>query len=212
MGPQPPAGHRAIQRRRGKSVSGVGYASGDADLFKQITTSTPQPVNIMDSREGTVLLHTGDFVVFQLQFSVGDGKAISKDWEALNALESIFVPWSPWHGLAPLGDVAASLPTVQCTLSGSAIPSSGKLLHAPFDHIAVHEYFADYIEHDEDTYIRSHFGVARANIISGTDQTMDNMANLMLSRIDKSGNLKMFVEQLWDAGMEELALKFCPAL
>lgn len=84
----------------------------------------------MDSREGTVLLHTGDFVVFQLQFSVGDGKAISKDWEALNALESIFVPWSPWHGLAPLGDVAASLPTIQCTLSESAISSSGQLLRA----------------------------------------------------------------------------------
>lgn len=166
---------------------------------------TPLPKNIVDAPNGTIILGTGDFVVLHLQFRVGDDNTIVKDWEALGTLEAITLPWAPWDGITAYADVAASLRSVQSPPADKSGPADAGLLRVPFDQHAVHSYFADFIEHGEDAYIRSHFGDARGDMVRGTDAAMNSMTLEVLRRIEQAGNLDILVERLRETGMGELA-------
>ncbi|OJT03812.1 hypothetical protein TRAPUB_5542 [Trametes pubescens] len=166
------------------------------------------PAHVKDANNGTVLLKTGDFVVFQLQFRVGDGDTISKDWEALSALEALFVPWVPWDGVQEPATLAMSLPTVQSSPYADGTSTLGRLLRVPFDQRAIKDYYADFVERGEHAYLESHFGRGPASTMQTSDSSMNAMVTEMIRRIVREGNISAFIERMSDAGMENLVDKF----
>lgn len=173
----------------------------------EVKADAPLPANIKDAKEGTILLATGDFAILHLQFRVGDGDTISKDWEALGALEALLLPWAPSDGTSTPAALAASLPTAQSSTSGESSTAHGRLLRAPFDQRGVDEYFADFIEHGEETYMRSHFGDARANMSRLADGSMAVMGEALLAKVAQAGNTDVLIQRLRDSGLGELADK-----
>ncbi|KAI0635897.1 hypothetical protein C8Q77DRAFT_1100288 [Trametes polyzona] len=187
----------------------VSYLNG-AEMKKD----APPSANIKDANNGFVLLNTGEYAILHLQFRVGDGDMISKDWEALGALEAIYLPWAPWDGSTPLDATAASLPSAHAhslanpTADGSdSTAHAGKLLRAPFDQRAIRSYYADFIERGEEAYMRSHYGDARADMARNADEMMAAMGEMLLSQVAQAGNTDILVRRLRDCGMGELADK-----
>ncbi|OJT10743.1 hypothetical protein TRAPUB_12737, partial [Trametes pubescens] len=174
----------------------------------ELVPHTPLPTHVKDSTEGTILLNTGDFVVLHLQFRVGDGNKITKDWEALSTLEAVFLPWVLWDGVTPLSNIAASLPTVQSSSSVESSQACGQLLCAPFDTQAVHHYFAHFIQSGQNAYMESHLGSARADLATTMDHSTFVMGDRLLRGIAQAGNLHVLVRRLREAGMDNVVDKF----
>ncbi|KAL1949447.1 hypothetical protein VTO73DRAFT_8328 [Trametes versicolor] len=172
-----------------------------------VKKDAPLPENIKDAKEATILLNTGEYVILHLQFRVGDGNTISKDWEALGALEALLLPWAPSDGTSTPAALAASLPTAQSSTSGESSTVRGRLLRAPFDQRGVDEYFADFIEHGEEAYMRSHFGDARADMSRLADESMAVMGEALLAKVAQAGNTDVLIQRLRDSGLGELADK-----
>lgn len=172
----------------------------------EVKNDAPLPANIKDAKQGNVLLSTGDFAILHLQFRVGDGDTISKDWEALGALEALFLPWAPFHITSTSTALPAALPTAQAPASGAE--GSG-LLRAPFDQRGVRAHYADFIEHGEEAYMRSHFGDAGGGGggMSRAEGMIAAMGEMLLGQGAQAGNADVLVQRLRDAGMGELADK-----
>lgn len=163
-------------------------------------------------KEATVLLNTGDYVILHLQFRVGDGDMIYKDWQALSALEAFFIPWASCDGTSMLPALAASLPTAQSPAARDNGPVHGRLMRAPFDHHAVREYFADFIERGQDAYTRSHFGDAHADMLHGAEERVEMMGEAFLQQIAQDRNtVEVLTQHLRDVGMVEFADKVARA-
>lgn len=172
-------------------------------------SSAPLPERVKDAHEGTIVLCTGDFVVLHLQFRLGDDETISKEWDALQVIEAIFIPYVPLDGIGAHVDLSPSLPTVQSPVSVDDTPAIGRLLRVPLDQAAVRDYFADFLQHGQEAYMRSHFGAARADMTSRGDAAMMLMGDRLLRGVVQSRNLTQLVRRLREAGMYDLAAKFC---
>ncbi|OJT07607.1 hypothetical protein TRAPUB_1537 [Trametes pubescens] len=181
---------------------GISYING-----VEVKKDAPLPDNIKNANEATILLNTGEYAILHLQFRVGDGNTISKDWEALGALEAFFLPWAPWDGTSAPAALAGSFPTAQAPASDASSTTHGRLLRAPFDQPGVDEYFADFIEHGEEAYTRSHYGDARANMSRVADESMAVMGERLLAQVAQAGNTDVLIQRLRDSGMGELADK-----
>lgn len=177
-------------------------------IIPKVVDGMPVHAQVKDAQHGTVLLKAGDFVVFALQFRVGDGDTISKDWEALSALEALFVPWVPWDGVEESATLTSSLPTVQSTANADGTCTLGRLLRVPFDQRAVKDYYADFVEHGEHAYIESHFDTGTANMTRKGDTSTNSMVIEMIRRIKRAGNIRPFIQRMSEAGMENLVDKF----
>ena len=84
------------------------------------------PPSVKDEKEGIIALNPGEYAILHLQFRVGDGNRISKDWEALGVCETIRIPYTIWDGTAPPASLIPSLPLAQ----GPATSDAGKALGA----------------------------------------------------------------------------------
>ncbi|KAI0649152.1 hypothetical protein C8Q79DRAFT_999011 [Trametes meyenii] len=175
-----------------------------------------RPAHIKDAEQGIVALHTGEFAILHLQFRVGDGDAISKDWEAFHCVESIVLPWVSWDGTTPPSALVPSLPTAQSppgpasttAAEGSSTQAPrGHALRAPFDQRAVQTHYADFIERGEEAYMRSHYGDARTDMARGAEQMMEMMGEMLLGQVAQAGNTDVLVQRLRETGMGELADK-----
>ncbi|EIW57518.1 uncharacterized protein TRAVEDRAFT_48557 [Trametes versicolor FP-101664 SS1] len=171
----------------------------------EVKKGAPLPENIKDPKEGTILLNTGEYVIIQLQFRVGDDDRIFKDWVALGALEAIFLPWAPWDGTTTPAALAASLPTAQVPASGA---EGSRLLRAPFDQRAVRTHYADFIEHGEEAYMRSHFGDARADMSRSIDDMLTMMGRLFGWNGAQGEDTELMEQHLRDIGMGDIADSF----
>ncbi|OJT10745.1 hypothetical protein TRAPUB_12739 [Trametes pubescens] len=160
-----------------------------------------------DYKHGTIRLNKGDFAVFQLQFHVGDDDTISKDWQALDALESIALPWAPWDNSTAPAFTALGLPSLQGPPLVHFSNAPGRLLCAPFDHGAVHEYFADLIEDSEDAFLRSHFGSSSAVLSNTVNVSMFTMADTLLKRVAEEGNVNVLLGRLRACGRHDIVEK-----
>lgn len=172
-------------------------------------SSAPLPKQVKDADQGTILLSTGDFVVLQLQFRLGNDDTISKEWDALGTIEAIFLPYVPWNGVPAITQLPPLLPTVQSPTSVYGIPAIGHLLRVPLDQEAVRHYFADFWQHGKEVYMRTHFGAVRADLTHRTESAMMMMGDRLLRGIVQSRNLVPLVQRLREAGMYDTAAKFC---
>ncbi|RPD60038.1 hypothetical protein L226DRAFT_613017 [Lentinus tigrinus ALCF2SS1-7] len=161
------------------------------------------PTSIKDAPEGIVALKMGEYAIFRVQFRVGDGDTISKDWEALACLETIVIPYAIWDGTSSPATLASSLP--QADTQPSSGP--GRALHARFDQAVVKTHYAEYVEHGEEAYIRAHFGDARADMTSGAEKMMEMMGEMLLGSVAQAGNTGVLVQRLRDMGMNDIAEK-----
>ncbi|KAJ8469814.1 hypothetical protein ONZ51_g8750 [Trametes cubensis] len=172
----------------------------------EVKKKAPLPSNIRDAAQGIIALNTGDYAILHLQFRVGNGDNISKDWEALGCLESFFIPWAPWDGTTPYASLAASLPTAQSAYLATPgdAPTS---VRATFDQRAVRAHYADFIEHGEDAYLRSHYGDARADMAQSAEGMLATMGELLLGQVAQAGGTETLVQRLRDGGMGDIADK-----
>ncbi|KAI0368589.1 hypothetical protein BV20DRAFT_998254 [Pilatotrama ljubarskyi] len=185
----------------------------------EIKSDAPVPSNVKDAKEGIIALHTGEYAILQLQFRVGDGDGISKDWEAFGCLESLVLPWAPWDGTSPYSSLLSSLPSAQSPPttqpSGSpSFPSSstssevrGFALRAPFDQRAVRAHYEDFIERGEEAYMRSHFGDARTEMTRSAESMVAMMGEMLLGQVAEAGNTDVLVRRLRECGLGDIADK-----
>lgn len=158
-------------------------------------------------------LNQGEYAIFHLQFRVGDGDAISKEWQALGCLEKIHIPYATWDGTASPSTLASSLPLAQSdTPSSTAEGSSGSAgvgqsLRASFNQRAIRAHYADFIERGEEAYLRSHYGDARANMARDADKMMEMMGEMLLGSVAQAGNTDVLVQRLRNMDMHDLADK-----
>ena len=171
--------------------------------FKVNSDKAPTLSNIKDATEGIVSLKTGEYVIFNAQFRVGDGDLISKHWEALACLETILIPYAIWDGTSSPATLVSSLPQAD----KQPMSGMGRALRARFDQPAVKAYYADYIEHGEEAYIRSHFGDARADMTLGAEKMVEMMGEMLLGSVAQAGNTSVLVQRLRDMGMGDIAEK-----
>ncbi|KAM5535972.1 hypothetical protein V8D89_010412 [Ganoderma adspersum] len=160
------------------------------------------PPAVKDIKEGIIALNPGEYAILHLQFRVGDGDRVSKDWEALGACEMIRIPYAIWDGTAPPISLASSLPLAQAPTSGT-----GKALRAGFNQRAVRAHYADFIERGEEAYIRVHFGDARADMVQSGERMMEMMGKMLLGQVAQAGGTDVLAQRLRDMGMGDIADK-----
>ncbi|KAI0833436.1 hypothetical protein BC628DRAFT_1308562 [Trametes gibbosa] len=179
---------------------------------------TPTPANIKDVKAGTIVLHTGEYAVLHLQFRVGDGDTISKDWEALGCLEAIHLPWASWDGAVSPATVAATLPSAQSPpqppsgtseVGSSTSPGQARahLLRAPFDQLAIRAHYADFIERGEEAYMRSHYGDARTDMTRNAEGMLAAMSEILLGQVAQAGSTDILAQRLRESGLDDIADK-----
>ncbi|KAH9903001.1 hypothetical protein C8Q73DRAFT_661874 [Cubamyces lactineus] len=174
----------------------------------EIKKKAPLPENIKDATQGVIALNTGEYAILHLQFRVGNGDTISKDWEAFGCLASFFIPWAPWDGTTPYASLAPSLPTAQSAyLATPAQATSSQAVRATFDQRAVRAHYADFIERGEDAYLRSHYGDARADMAQSAEGMLATMGELLLGQVAQAGGTETLVQRLRDGGMGDIADK-----
>ncbi|KAI0049594.1 hypothetical protein FA95DRAFT_1488915 [Auriscalpium vulgare] len=127
---------------------------------------------LKDDKTTSVVLHQGDFVIFELQYRCG-GPNISRDFEAWELLDHIFVPSVPY-------DPAFSGPWSELLPRAVEKDDSVCEVRAKVSQELVDRWFADYKQKGQDAYIRSHYGEARAQMIAaGNNALGQHMAMMM---------------------------------
>ncbi|KAI0064635.1 hypothetical protein BV25DRAFT_1869284 [Artomyces pyxidatus] len=161
----------------GKGILAVGSARGTPRILEgqlpgelshfngKEVKSGEQLAALKDEKTAAIVLRQGDFVIFELQYRCG-GPNVSHDFEAWELLDHILVPFSgPWSELLPM---AAAKDNV-CEL------------RAKVSHELVGRWFADYKEKGQDAYIRSHYGDARAHMISMGNNVIEQQFAMLMS-------------------------------
>lgn len=164
------------------------------------------PSAVKDAKDGIVALNPGEYAILHLQFRVGDGTQISKDWEAIGLCETIRIPYALWDGTAPPSSLFPSLPLAQSPAHAGG-PGQGKALRAVFDQRAVRTHYAAFIELGEEAYIRAHFGDARADMVRSGERMMEMMGEMLLGQVAETGGTDVLVQRLRDMGMGDIADK-----
>lgn len=177
------------------------------DISYQLLQDAPPGHIVSNFDAGNMRLKKGDFAVFQLQFRVGDDDTILNDWQALDAIESISIPWAPWDNATPPAFTALGLPSLQGPPLIHFAGAEGRLLCAPFDHTAVHAYFEDFIKNGQDAFVRSHFEASSAVLLTGMNDSMFTMADRLLKRIAEEGSTDMLLERLNACGRSDIVEK-----
>ncbi|RPD60034.1 hypothetical protein L226DRAFT_571041 [Lentinus tigrinus ALCF2SS1-7] len=109
------------------------------------------PPSILDAERGFVVLNPGQFAIVYLQFCVGDGSVLTKEWQALRCLERIVLPCiSPWDGVDR--DAAASYDADQLDAAASS-----RGIACAVDAEAVEDYYQDSIRGNEAAFAANHY-------------------------------------------------------
>ena len=145
-------------------------------------------------------LKTGEYAIFNLQFRVGDGENITKDWQAMECLETFRIPYVLWDGTSDPSTFVSSLPLAQTPslVPASEMESPTRSLSVRFDQPAVTEHYSEFIEHGEEAYIRSHFGDARLSMVRNTQ-------SLLGMFLEQNGTMEVMLDHLRTMGMGDLA-------
>ena len=154
-------------------------------VSSQVTQNKPAPNAIKDHKQSIVALKPGEYAILHLQFRVGDGERITKDWEAFSLLDTLHIPYTLWDGTS---NPASLVPSLVLAQSSDPTPESpAKSVRIQFNQRAVKEHYADFIQHGEQAYVRSHFGEERANMAAQAEDMMTMMGEMMLNSVAQNG-------------------------
>ncbi|TFK94053.1 hypothetical protein K466DRAFT_477247, partial [Polyporus arcularius HHB13444] len=122
----------------------------------KVTGSRPPP-QVLNATRGILALNPGDYAIVHMQFRVGDGQEISRDWEALCRMRSFRLPAvAPWDGQSP---ASHELGATALLLS----PPRSIGIRAFFDQDATLAYYREILEEGQRAFIESHYGVEQAD-------------------------------------------------
>ena len=65
--------------------------------------------------------------------------------------------------------------------------------------------YAEFIEHGEEAYVRSHFGDARADMLRSTESMMASVGETLFGMLEQNGNMGVMLDRLRTMGMGDLA-------
>ena len=98
--------------------------------------------SVRDADQGLVVLAPGDYVVYSLQYRLGDGDTITKDFQALRCLLCMVISWSAGLSDPEDDEWSDDFPSlVERICRGYRMPS-GPL--AWFDQRAIQQFYLDY--------------------------------------------------------------------
>ncbi|KAJ7158543.1 hypothetical protein C8R46DRAFT_907074 [Mycena filopes] len=131
---------------------------------------------VKDTKMCAVLLNTGDYAMFTVEFRAG-GPKITHDFQALELLEHIIVPAIPYDPNIPHNNSYADL------LPAAADRDEVCEVRAKIDQGAVEAWFRDYKTKGELGYVASHYGEARAKMIGSSNQALVELLMLGMSSL-----------------------------
>ncbi|KAI0714290.1 hypothetical protein C8T65DRAFT_573559 [Cerioporus squamosus] len=179
-----------------RNVNGVDYKA-----------TAQLPPAVLDAAQGIVLLRPGDYVIYSMQFRVGNGASISLDFEALSSLAGFSLAWSTsQQGYHPLlQDRLIAEIVYKCG------PANGSLLMM-FDHAAICEYYDDYITKGGDAFVESHYGKDQADSLKNGYQMLETMGRHFMRGLVQDGRMDQIMAECEEAGLHEKAARFSDML
>ncbi|RDX57375.1 hypothetical protein OH76DRAFT_1476775 [Lentinus brumalis] len=170
-----------------------------------IKNDTRPPAPITDAANGVVSLKPGEYVVYRIQFRVGDDDGLTTDFGALGRLAGLNLAFTLWeHGLNP---------TLLDYILSTTIHKDGHVpqgLGVLLDHHAIYQHYADFIEKGQEAFIESHFGRKRVDAFRTHFQSMDTIGRHMMRTLEHTdGGMDRFVAELRASGTsQEMVEKF----
>lgn len=159
----------------------------------QVTNCAPKdlPKGVINAERGILALGAGEYAILQLQFRVGNGVNIRKDYEALHCVQGVSLPlFAPWTDESP-NMIEHSIREL------FASPQRAPLgIHTFLDSAAVRDYYQEALEHGDRAFIESHHGRVRAD-------EWERRSNLM---VEHAKTLLQFAEECGEGpfGLEEI--------
>ncbi|TBU48897.1 hypothetical protein BD309DRAFT_997374 [Dichomitus squalens] len=145
----------------------------------------PYPSVLKDPTEAIVALHPGDYAVMSLQFRTGDGKTITKDWQAFKLLDHVIIPFMKWDGTSRPETLASSLPPAYTLPDISASKTlKAKYVVASFNQSAIWKHYWDAIKHGDDVFLRTHNGDVHAAMNSSMTRAQEALTEATLRLVD----------------------------
>ncbi|TFK94082.1 hypothetical protein K466DRAFT_22946 [Polyporus arcularius HHB13444] len=120
----------------------------------ELKEDTRPPPAVKNAEKGILALRPGQYAILQMQYRVGDGGSIRKDWTALRLVQTLTLPVIvPWEEDRSLTAIEADF--ARDHAKSGATPLGMRVM---FDQDAVQEFFKDGIKGGDEAHIRSHYG------------------------------------------------------
>ncbi|RPD60008.1 hypothetical protein L226DRAFT_534947 [Lentinus tigrinus ALCF2SS1-7] len=166
-------------------------------------TPPPPPSSVIDASKGIVSLSPGEYVIYKLQFRVGDNHRIVTDFEALSRLAGVSIAFAPQE--------QGSNPVLLDYILSQQIHADGyepQGIVAAIDRPALYDHYADYIESGEEAYIESHFGKERVEALRKQSLKLESMGMRTIQTLERNGEMERLTARLRAAGLEETLQMF----
>ncbi|RDX57373.1 hypothetical protein OH76DRAFT_1395171 [Lentinus brumalis] len=162
-------------------------------------SNQPNRPEIIDAARGIVKLDPGQFVVMQLQYRIGDGTDIRRDWSALACMQSLILPiFAPWDDKRPPDVYDRALTEY---LKGKIEHLLGIRCDLKAD--PLEDYYGDLIYHGDRKFVESHYGKEHADALERKHNEVfeheEEMARTF--RMMGGGTLDAFVEHCKRSGL-----------
>ncbi len=125
---------------------------------------------MLNKAQGIVYLAHGEYVVYHVQFRVGDGNTFTSDVDALVRLRALTLVWQTatdcvsWIKERGVPDVIR-LKSAEAIVGPQYVGPPPPDTVVPFDVPAIYAYYLDAFRGGEQTYVESHYGKERTNAI-----------------------------------------------
>ena len=168
----------------------------------QIRDDAQLPPAIHDASKGIVSLTPGEYVIYKLQFRVGDEHRITRDIDALGRLAGVSVPFALWdHSIAP---------QLLDHFMSEHIHKDGhepQGIIAPMDPAALYDYYADYLEQGKEAFVLSHFGRERLDALRRQTERLESMGMRTVRQFVQTGELDAMLASVRGAGLQDAAAR-----
>ncbi|TFK94087.1 hypothetical protein K466DRAFT_593913 [Polyporus arcularius HHB13444] len=155
--------------------------------------ATDPPQTVLNKAQGIVYLAHGEYVVYHVQFRVGDGNTFTSDVDALVRLRALTLVWQTatdcvsWIKERGVPDVVR-LKAAEAIVGPQYVGPPRPDTVVPFDVPAIYAYYLDAFRGGEQTYVESHYGKERTKAImeqSEQDRWVYSVAAQMQGIADK---------------------------
>lgn len=175
-------------------------------LRAQVTNCTPRnmPAGVINAERGMLALAPGEYAILQLQFRIGNGVNIRKDYEALFCVHGLSLPlFAPWNGESP------NMLELRVRELWDLPTRSPYGIHTFFDEGVVREYYQEALEKGDRAFVESHHGRVRADEWEKRSNLMMEHAKTLLQYAEECGQgpfgLEEILKQCEKAGVSDPA-------
>ncbi len=169
----------------------------------QLKEETRPPPAVKNAEKGILALRPGQYAILQMQYRVGDGGSIRKDWTALRLVQTLTLPVIvPWE--EDRSPTAIEADFARDHAKSGATPLGMRVI---FDQDAVQEFFKDGIKGGDEAHIRSHYGEKGVKKYDReTEEAKQKSLDIMKEFRRRGGTLEEALAFQLGAGMTDEAL------